>query len=238
MKRKVFILFIIGVMALGLVGCGGPKETDKKYPFFNEMQIVKINDEEKLSLKINEEETKEKISELLSDFESAAKEGTTKNFEKIDMPINNVEGTDVYSTTWQNYSNLMGFKFGDSQGILGFTVKEDPNSDKNSYNKTIMFTVGLVSMYQTKDYDINKHDAIVAEVNWLNTQGFNISIEEIDSKLKDMLNRANNGEVVENEVIKLDEDGTEMTINLVKAGDKVYNAGFIINGYTVYLNNK
>lgn len=233
MKRKVFSLFIVGVMAFGLIGCGGPKETDKKYPFFNEMQIIKVNDEEKLSLKINEGEVKEKINGLLNEFESAAKEGTTKNFEVIDNPVGEVDGTEVYSTTWQNYSNLMGLKLGDSQGVLAFTVKDDANSDK----KTIMFTIGLASMYQTKEYDIDKHDAIIAEVNWLNTQGFNINIEEIETKLNDMLTRANNGEQIENEVIKLDEDGTEMTINLVKSGDGVYNAGFIINGYSVYLNS-
>ena len=34
------------MMGLALVGCGGPKETDKKYPFFNDMQIVKVNKEE------------------------------------------------------------------------------------------------------------------------------------------------------------------------------------------------
>ena len=38
MKRKVCSLFIVGVMTFGLIGCGGPKETDKKYPFFNEMK--------------------------------------------------------------------------------------------------------------------------------------------------------------------------------------------------------
>jgi len=127
----------------------------------------------------------------------------------------------------------MGLKVGDSQGVLAFTVKDDANSDK----KTIMFTIGLASMYQTKEYDIDKHDAIIAEVNWLNTQGFNINIEEIETKLNDMLTRANNGEQIENEVIKLDEDGTEMTINLVKSGNGIYNAGFIINGYSVYLNS-
>ena len=126
----------------------------------------------------------------------------------------------------------MGIKFGDSQGILGFTIKDDENN-----NKTIIYSVGLFSIYQTTEYDINKHDAIVAEINWLNTQGFNINIEEIESKLNDMITRANNGETVDNEVIKLDEEGTEMIINLINTGNKIYNAGFIINGYTVYLNN-
>ena len=126
----------------------------------------------------------------------------------------------------------MGIKFGDSQGILGFTIKDDENN-----NKTIIYSVGLFSIYQTTEYDINKHDAIVAEINWLNTQGFNINIEEIESKLNDMITRANNGETVDNEVIKLDEEGTEMIMNLINTGNKIYNVGFIINGYNVYLNN-
>lgn len=232
MKKKFFSLCIVGMMGLALVGCGGPKETDKKYPFFNDMQIVKVNKEEKLSLKLDEEEVKEKINEKLNEFENVAKEGTSKNFEVLENPADNIDGTEIYSTTWQNYSDLMGIKFGDSQGILGFTIKDDENN-----NKTIIYSVGLFSIYQTTEYDINKHDAIVAEINWLNTQGFNINIEEIESKLNDMITRANNGETVDNEVIKLDEEGTEMIMNLINTGNKIYNVGFIINGYNVYLNN-
>ena len=84
MKKKFFSLCIVGMMGLALVGCGGPKETDKKYPFFNDMQIVKVNKEEKLSLKLDEEEVKEKINEKLNEFENVAKEGTSKNFEVLE----------------------------------------------------------------------------------------------------------------------------------------------------------
>ena len=230
MKRKILSLCLVGILSLGLIGCGGPKKTDKEYPFFNEMQIIKVNKEEKLSLKITEEEAREKINGLLSEFENAANEGTTMKFERLGNSIDGLEEKDPYAVYWQDYWEIMGFRLENSQGALLFRIIEDEDSDR----KKLDYSIALVSMLQTKECDNEKYGAINAEIDWLNTQGFNLNLEEIKEKINNMLTKANNGEEVESEIIKLDEDGTELEIVLVNLGEQVYNVGLTINGYEVY----
>lgn len=244
MKKKILGLVLTGVMAIGLIGCGGIKETDKKYPFFKDMQIIKVDkDTEGLSLKLNEEDVKTKINELLNEFETAAKEGTTKKFGLVDMPIVNNEGIESYSINWENYQEIADFKLGDSQGMLGITIKND---EKVEGRKTINYTIGLANQYVGKEYTFDTRDATKAQIEWLNTQGFNIDIEELEKNIKDKLVRSNKGEIVEKEIINLDEDGTKMEIQLIPNGGKksmtltqqLYTVGIVINGYDVYLNDK